>query len=160
MGLPTFGLAAREQERLRTLTLREEPLIQEMIGLQMLASLMGLLVGPLGFFLGLMHGGSLCFLPGRVGEGLRRAGWHTFQSLGKAYAALWRLCVACRACSVSPPAAGVPRRRAGSSANGQGPMAQRNSPSASPLPREGTRPAGLSHVIMLAVAAKKWPLRY
>jgi len=78
--LPTFGLSEREQWRLSHMSLPEEPLPQEIFGLQVLAGTAG---SQAAGFIGAVMAATqlapcLCFMPGRVGNAFRLAGWHSF----------------------------------------------------------------------------------
>jgi hypothetical protein len=76
----TFGLSERERVRFNHLILRHEPLVHEVIGLQVLLGALGSRVwGLAGGLLGsLQFAPCLGCLPGRSGEAFRIVGWHTF----------------------------------------------------------------------------------
>ncbi|KAL1499125.1 hypothetical protein AB1Y20_013637 [Prymnesium parvum] len=75
---PTFGLSARENARLAYMYRREEPLPQEILGLQLLLAFLGSkAMGVLGALLGCFQfAPCLSFFPGQMGELLRATGWH------------------------------------------------------------------------------------
>eukprot|EP00966_Prymnesium_polylepis_P038272 887683-Prymnesium_polylepis.1 len=83
--LPTFGLSERESTRLSYMFGREEPLFQEIVGLQVLMGMlgsnaMGFVGGVLGCF---QFAPCFAFAPGRVGNGCRLIGWHIFSAMLK-----------------------------------------------------------------------------
>ena len=78
--LPTFGLSGRESLRFDLMVLRDEPLVQEVIGLQALLGAVGAQFGVLGSVMGSCHFAP-CFalLPCKLGGDVARSvGWHTF----------------------------------------------------------------------------------
>ena len=77
--MPSFGLSKRENLRLSYMYLKDEPLLLEVFGLQMLFGALGAQAGLGGFVLGAWQFAPFASLvPGRAGNVLRMAGWHIF----------------------------------------------------------------------------------
>ena len=78
--LPSFGLSERESTRFDHMFRRDEPLLQEVFGMQMLFGMLGSRAsGILGFVLGVGQiGPFFSFMPGRLGDASRTIGWYVF----------------------------------------------------------------------------------
>lgn len=96
--MPTFGLSARQSMRLAYMYRREEPLPQEIFGLQVLIGLVGSqLMGVMGAVMGFFQfAPCLSFFPGQGGEILRATGWHIFTLTVKVIEAVNKLLAAAR----------------------------------------------------------------
>ena len=93
--LPSFGLSKRESTRLSCMFRRDEPLLQEVLGLQVLLGMIGSnVMGFVGIVLGCFQfAPCLSMIPGRVGEVFRITGWHIFSALLKFFEVadrMWR----------------------------------------------------------------------
>ena len=80
---PSFGMTARESMRLNHMFRKDEPLIQEIFGLQVLFGMIGSFYhGLIGFVIGMAQFAPVASLvPGRVGGAFRAAGWHIFTAV-------------------------------------------------------------------------------
>ena len=78
--LPSFGLTERENLRLTYMLRPDEPLLHEVVGLQMLFGWLGaLLSGVVGFLIGIGQVAPiLSFIPGLAGHAIRGAGYRFF----------------------------------------------------------------------------------
>ena len=82
----SFGLTPREGFRISHMFKRDEPLPQEMFGLQVLLAMAGSsLAGWCGALLGFQFAPAATFAPGRVGDGFRYAGWQSFQLISRLF---------------------------------------------------------------------------
>lgn len=81
--LPSFGLTERERTRFSYMFRRDEPLFQEIFGLQVLLGLMGSHAnGMAGLVIGVAQVGPfLSFIPGRAGNVMRWTGWYIFAGI-------------------------------------------------------------------------------
>ena len=76
---PSFGMSARESMRFNHMIRREEPLFQEVLGLQFLCSVFGSMHGWMFAVIGFGQiAPMMSFVPGRAGYALRTAGWYVF----------------------------------------------------------------------------------
>ena len=131
---PSFGLSERQLLRLSYMIRRDEPLIQEVMGLQFASLAIGSQHSFVGGVLGCMQfAPMISFWPGRVGDAIRTVGYRVFvvvvaifeaidrlwrhaQALRSALAAKWHTREAPRSArpvvmsAAAPEAAGVRRR--------------------------------------------------
>lgn len=92
----SFGLTEREMRRLSTMRTREDPLVEELLGILILGSMLGLHFGLrldrplLGFILGFSQIGPVIgFSPGPLGSAARLAGWQAWRQSRRLLALAW-----------------------------------------------------------------------